>query len=191
MRAQVLGGFALSYLAYLDGGPVSRLRYASITAASQVKDGGRIPPAFRDGALRITSSRRAGVRRALGAGDGRGRQPLGVLPVHGADALRAERLADRSDPSGRPQHRRPHPPARRRDRPSRWHRPRPAVRGRIRQLPRRRYPNATAIASDAAQSIAQEHRPARADPDAAWPGGACVDQLRTAVGAANSRPPRR
>lgn len=54
--SEVLGGFARSYLAYLDGGPVSRLRYASITAASQVKDGGRIPPAFRDGALRITSS---------------------------------------------------------------------------------------------------------------------------------------
>ena len=32
------------------------LRYASITAASQVADGGRIPAAFRDGPLRITSS---------------------------------------------------------------------------------------------------------------------------------------
>jgi hypothetical protein len=53
---EVLDGFATSYLSYLDGGPVSRLRYASITAASQVADGGRIPGAFRDGPLRITSS---------------------------------------------------------------------------------------------------------------------------------------
>ena len=53
---EVLDGFAISYLAYLDGGSVSGLRYASITAASQVKDGGRIPGAFRDGPLRITSS---------------------------------------------------------------------------------------------------------------------------------------
>jgi hypothetical protein len=53
---EVLNGFATSYLAYLDGGPVSGLRYASITAASQVADGGRIPAAFRDGPLRITSS---------------------------------------------------------------------------------------------------------------------------------------
>ena len=53
---QVLNGFAASYLAYLDGGPVSGLRYASITAAGQVADDGRIPAAFRDGSLRITSS---------------------------------------------------------------------------------------------------------------------------------------
>jgi hypothetical protein len=53
---QVLNGFAASYLTYLDGGPVSELRYASITAASQVADGGRIPGAFRDGPLRIMSA---------------------------------------------------------------------------------------------------------------------------------------
>jgi hypothetical protein len=57
---QVLNGFAASYLTYLDGGPVSGLRYASMTAASQVTDGGRIPGAFRDGLLRITSSGEAG-----------------------------------------------------------------------------------------------------------------------------------
>jgi hypothetical protein len=50
----VLRGFATSYLAYLDGGPGSGLRYASITASSQATAGGRIPPAFRDGPLRIT-----------------------------------------------------------------------------------------------------------------------------------------
>ena len=53
---QVLHAFAISYLSYLDGGPVPGLRYVSITAASQVADGGRIPAAFRDGPLRITSS---------------------------------------------------------------------------------------------------------------------------------------
>ena len=57
---QVLHGFAASYLAYLDGGPGSALRYASITAASQATGGGRIPPAFRDGPLRITDASEQG-----------------------------------------------------------------------------------------------------------------------------------
>ncbi|MGO9954777.1 MAG: hypothetical protein ACLP50_02135 [Solirubrobacteraceae bacterium] len=57
---QVLHAFAASYLAYLDGGPGSALRYASITAASQATGGGQIPPAFRDGPLRITDAIKQG-----------------------------------------------------------------------------------------------------------------------------------
>jgi hypothetical protein len=58
---QVLGGFAASYASFLDGGSVSGLRFASITAASQAADGGRIPQAFRDGSLRITSAGEEGA----------------------------------------------------------------------------------------------------------------------------------
>ncbi len=56
----VLDGFATSYLAYLDGGRGSVLRYASITASSQATAGGQIPPAFRDGPLRITDASEQG-----------------------------------------------------------------------------------------------------------------------------------
>ena len=85
--AQVLAGFATSYLAYLDGGPVSGLRYASITAAAQAADGGRIPQAFRDGSLRITSTGEEGstgwsAQATVVAGN-----RSESLPVHGAAAL--------------------------------------------------------------------------------------------------------
>jgi hypothetical protein len=48
--------FAASYAAYLDGAPLASLRRASITATAQARSGGRIPVAFRDGALRVVSA---------------------------------------------------------------------------------------------------------------------------------------
>jgi hypothetical protein len=52
-RAQ--DAFVDRYLAYLDGtGTVTALPFASITAREQAGRGGRIPAAFRDGALRVT-----------------------------------------------------------------------------------------------------------------------------------------
>lgn len=56
--AQVQSGFVRSYAAYLDGaGPVTDLRYASVTAREQARAGGRVPSAFRDGALQVRSVR--------------------------------------------------------------------------------------------------------------------------------------
>jgi hypothetical protein len=47
--------FLTRYLAYLDGaGTVRELPFSSITAREQVVRGGRIPPAFRDGSLRVS-----------------------------------------------------------------------------------------------------------------------------------------
>lgn len=46
--------FVAGYLAYLDGvGSDRALPFASITAREQAAQGGRIPPAFRDGPLRV------------------------------------------------------------------------------------------------------------------------------------------
>jgi hypothetical protein len=51
---QVEQAFTSSYLAFLDGDtPISRLRFVSVTARGQARQGGRIPPVFRDGQLQI------------------------------------------------------------------------------------------------------------------------------------------
>ncbi len=61
--AEVQSGFVRSYAAYLDGaGQVSGLRYASVTAREQVRAGGRVPPAFRDGRLRVRGVQGEGTR---------------------------------------------------------------------------------------------------------------------------------
>jgi hypothetical protein len=58
--------FLTLYLAYLDGmGTVRELPFSSITAREQVARGGRIPPAFRDGSLRV--SRVSGTNTAYSA----------------------------------------------------------------------------------------------------------------------------
>jgi hypothetical protein len=60
--AQVESRFMGSYAAYLDGrGSVSALGYASVTAREQARAGGSIPPAFRDGPLRVLSARGRGT----------------------------------------------------------------------------------------------------------------------------------
>jgi hypothetical protein len=52
--ARAQQAFVAGYLAYLDGaGGPGRLPFASITAREQAAQGGRIPAAFRDGALRV------------------------------------------------------------------------------------------------------------------------------------------
>lgn len=52
--ARVQQAFVAGYLAYLDGaGAAGGLPFASITASGQAAEGGRIPEAFRDGALRV------------------------------------------------------------------------------------------------------------------------------------------
>jgi hypothetical protein len=58
--------FVTRYLAYLDGtGTVRELPFSSITAREQVARGGRIPPPFRDGPLRV--SRVSGANTAYSA----------------------------------------------------------------------------------------------------------------------------
>ena len=63
--ASVERAFAASYGAYLDGAPAESLHDASITATAQAQSAGRIPPAFRDGQLTITSM--SGVSTAYSA----------------------------------------------------------------------------------------------------------------------------
>jgi hypothetical protein len=60
--ADVQRGFVRSYAAYLDGaGQPSALRYASVTAREQARAGGRVPPAFRDGSLRVRDAQGEGT----------------------------------------------------------------------------------------------------------------------------------
>jgi hypothetical protein len=60
--AEVQRGFVRSYAAYLDGaGQPSALRYASVTAREQARAGGRVPPAFRDGPLRVRAAHGEGT----------------------------------------------------------------------------------------------------------------------------------
>jgi hypothetical protein len=50
---QVIEGFADSYGRYLDGAGARQLADASITAEAQVRQGGRVPVALRDGAVTV------------------------------------------------------------------------------------------------------------------------------------------
>lgn len=60
--AQVERAFVRCYAAYLDGsGSLRALPYASVTAREQARAGGLIPPAFRDGPLRVKSARGQGT----------------------------------------------------------------------------------------------------------------------------------
>jgi hypothetical protein len=60
--AEVQDEFVRSYAAYLDGaGQPSALRYAGVTAREQARGGGRVPPAFRDGPLRVRGAQGEGT----------------------------------------------------------------------------------------------------------------------------------